>query len=256
LDGVTVTVPDFGAAYRNRLGVVGRTLFVRDDNGKEVHLRLYDPLTGKDVWDQTWMAGTLVLKSDEDLVAVIEPAGTLTVIHLPSRKELFETAFKKEHLVKVKDGHLFADAGQVYLVLNRPLDPNANNGVWMNVFHGMRCVNVNGTVTAFERDTGKLRWHNEVVNQMLVLEQFADLPMLFFTARSNEWLMQGGNRINQHVVKVLSLQKQTGKRLLDKTLNPNINNFHTIVADPRAGTIDLISFNLKIRHTLEKPEGK
>src|SRR5262249_29637609 len=145
--------------------------------------------------------------------------------------------------------HLVADRDQFYLALNKGFDNN--NNVWMNVFHGMRCLNVNGTVYAFERGTGKLKWHNPVVNQMLVLDQFKDLPILIFTARSNEWVQQGGNRINQHVVKVLTIHKQTGKRLYDKPLNPNINNFHALIADPKSRSIELVSFNMKIKYTLE-----
>ncbi|OAI48364.1 hypothetical protein AYO44_07255 [Planctomycetaceae bacterium SCGC AG-212-F19] len=254
LDGAAITVPNFETAYRNRIGVVGRTLLVREETAKGVHLWLYDPLTGKDVWEQTWMAGALVLKSNGDFAAVVEPDGTLTVIDLPSRKEMFKTALKKEHLEKVNEGHLLADAGHVYVILNQPPDMQAGN-VWINVFHGMRCVGVNGTIYGLRRD-GTVLWHNPVAKQMLVMEQFADLPILLFTARSNDWLLQGGNRINQHVVKVLTIQKQTGKRLFDKQINANINNFHTIVADAQAGTIDLISFNMKIRHALDKPEGK
>src|SRR5262249_35477531 len=77
-----------------------------------------------------------------------------------------------------------------------------------------------------------------------------------FTARSNEWLQQGLNRINQHVVKIKSINKTNGKLLFDKQLNPNINNFHALVSDPKAGTIDLIGFNLKVRHTLEPKDTK
>jgi hypothetical protein len=120
----------------------------------------------------------------------------------------------------------------------------------------MRCLNVNGTVYAFDRATGKTKWYNPIANQMLVLDQFKDLPILIFTARSNEWLLQGGNRINQHVVKVRTVHKQTGKLLFDKQLNPNINNFHALQADPKAGVIELVSFNMKIRHVLEPADVK
>ena len=42
---------------------------------------------------------------------------------------------------------------------------------------------VNGNIYAFDRGTYKLRWRAEGLHQMLVLEQFQDLPMLLLTAR-------------------------------------------------------------------------
>jgi outer membrane protein assembly factor BamB len=255
-DGLAERVTDFGPAYRDRVRVLGSSILVRAETAKNLILRLYDPLAGEKVWEHTRPAGTLLLKSEEDVVGLVEPDGTLTVIDLPAGNQLFRTALKKEHLDKVNEGHLLADAGQFYVVLNQPLDANnAPGGVWPNVYHGMRCLNVNGTVYGLGLD-GKVLWHNPVSRQMLVREQLADLPFLIFTARTSEWINQGGNRVNQHVVTLKTIAKSNGKLLIDKQLHANINNFHTILTDPQAGTIDLVSFNMKIRHTQEKADGK
>ncbi len=250
-DGASVNVPDFREAYQKRVGQVGRNLLVRDEDGNNVTLRIYDVLTGKDLWKQQYPIGTTVIKSDAtDLGGVVDPEGNLSVIDIRTRQEVLKSTVKKEFLDKLQEAWLVADRDQFYLLLNKTADGN-NNGVWMNVFHGMRCLNVNGTVYAFDRASGKTKWYNQIANQMLVLDQFKDLPIMVFTARSNEWLLQGGNRINQHVVKVRTVHKQTGKLLFDKQLNPNINNFHALLADPKAGVIELVSFNMKIRHVLE-----
>src|SRR5262249_3359191 len=49
-DGVTVTVPDFAQAFQRKQAQLGRTLLVKDDLEQGIALRLYDVLTGKDLW--------------------------------------------------------------------------------------------------------------------------------------------------------------------------------------------------------------
>jgi len=251
-DGVTVKVPDFAEAYGRKIAQEGRLLLVRDEANDGVKLRVYDVFSGKDLWTKNCPADTLALKSETpELGGVVDPKGNVTIYDLRARQVVLEAQVQQAHVEKLKDAYVLADRDQYYLIFNKPLDPNVANGVWLNVFHGMRCLSVNGMVYGFDRGTGKVRWFNPVSNQMLVLEQFKDLPFLFFTARSNEWVQQGNNRINQHVVAVKTIHKQSGKLLYDKRLNQNVNNFHTIVTDFKAGTVDIVSFNMKIRHTLE-----
>src|SRR5262249_29513593 len=60
-DGVEVKVPDFTALYKQPSGVSGgRRLLVAQNDGKGTSLRLYDILTGKDVWQKTFPAGSVV----------------------------------------------------------------------------------------------------------------------------------------------------------------------------------------------------
>src|SRR5205807_2592910 len=94
------------------------------------------------------------------------------------------------HLEKVNEGLLLQDAGNFYVVLNRAAEPNPQiQGPWPNL-NGLRSVPVNGMVYAFARDTGKLRWRTmePVLNQMLLVERFQELPVLIFTAKYNKAL--------------------------------------------------------------------
>src|SRR5207237_7134504 len=76
-DGGTVKVPDFVAAYDNRLQTLGRTLVLSDkDEDKTITFRRYDVATGKDVWKETYPAGTRPVHSEVgDLYGVVEPEG-------------------------------------------------------------------------------------------------------------------------------------------------------------------------------------
>ena len=263
-DGVSVQVPDFAEAYGWKTASLGRTILVHDASpdaavgGNLVRLRLYDVLTGKDLWKKEFPAGSVVLKSEApELGGAVDPEGNVTLYDLRSRRVALSAVVEKKHLEKLQDAWVFADRDQFYLALNRATDPNANNGVLPSVMAGIRCLPVNGEVYAFNRASGKLNWHNDAPHQMLVLEQFRDLPILLFAAR--EWNNQGvpvpQPRNAQPPIKVLSFHKVTGKRKCDDTLQ-NTQNFHALVANPKAGIIDLVSSNAKLRHTLQPEEVK
>src|SRR5262249_22962182 len=162
-DGVTVPVPEFTKAYQHKIAHLGRTLLVKDESDKGVRLRLYDILAGKDLWTKEFPANSVTLKSElPELAGVVDPEGNVTAFDLRSRQEVLKATVKKEHIDKLQDATILADRDQFYVVLNKTFDANVNNGVWINVFHGMRSLTVNGMVYAFERPGGKLKWFNAV----------------------------------------------------------------------------------------------
>ena len=80
------------------------------------------------------------------------------------------------------------------------------------------------------------------------MDQYKDLPILLFTARSQQ-LINGGV---YQVVKTTSIEKRTGKVIYDKKLQNNNMNYHTLNINAKAGTIDLIGYNMKIQHFIER----
>jgi hypothetical protein len=48
-----------------------------------------------------------------------------------------------------------------------------------------------------------------------------------------------------------SLEKRTGKLIYDKPVN-NGTQFHSLNTNMKAGTIDLISYNMRIQHYIER----
>jgi outer membrane protein assembly factor BamB len=259
-DGVSVPVADFAAAYKNRLRIIGHTILAQEKLAEnKVGLRLYDISTGKDVWSQEFPAGSHVLQGEDSVAAgAVSPDGQVSLLDLKTGKPLFKTSVSKADVDKLQNAHLLSDRDTYYLLLNKPNDGKLVQGVWTNIYHGMQSLPLNGTVHAFEADSGKLRWRIEVANQQIVLEQFKDLPMLLFTARVNKFqnVGAGGFGVQQQVAAVLAIHKQTGKRLYDKELPSNGQTFHMITADQKAGAVEMISFQFKIRFALENPNGE
>ena len=170
-DGVKVEITDCHDLLQpaRKLRTIGRHILVLDDDntgGKA--LRLYDPITGKDVWRQAFANGAVGLRSiDTDLVGVIEPDGTVTVVDPKTQKVVSKTKGGENgsdlpaHLNGVKDdAYLLADANRFYLVLNR----NAEAGVQSNSGFGnlFRSVRMHGHLYALDRATGEVegtsRW--------------------------------------------------------------------------------------------------
>jgi outer membrane protein assembly factor BamB/tetratricopeptide (TPR) repeat protein len=260
-DGAPMDVPAFGKLHQRRLRIVDGRLLLSEENsngGRRYHL--YDIPTGKDLWERTFTDPAIVLHSEQPhLLAVVESQneGRVTVIDLRKRQQLLETKLShpKEDLDKVSEGNLLADADSYYLTFQRNPDGRANvfGGPYQNVMNGLRWINVNGKVYAFERPTGKLRWYAEVPNQILLIDQFQESPILVFTARYNKPLNAGGfNRGTiQPVVATLTIEKRTGKRLFDREFqNTTAQQFYAFTVNPQEQVIELISYSMKIQHYL------
>jgi hypothetical protein len=139
-----------------------------------------------------------------------------------------------------------------YLVTNKQANPQQNQmgGFWPNVSNGIRSVPVNGKVIAYHRDTGKFEYFIEAANQMLIVDQFRDLPILLFTTRSNRVFRQGFNQGMMNSGSVMSIAKRTGKLFHTKEDNNDGNLFFALNINPRTGTTDFIRPNLKITYEL------
>jgi outer membrane protein assembly factor BamB/tetratricopeptide (TPR) repeat protein len=246
-DGVAERVPDFAAALGGKLQALGPHLLVKGGEGDSLVLRLYDIRSGQDVWKLEGPANTLVLDSHvPHLAGKVDPDGKVTVVDLRSRREVLRAALDPAHLKDVQEVHLLADGQRIYLACRRPTDPKSRlSGDPWGAAQGMNSVWVNGWVYAFDRASGEAVWWNQVPNQMLLLEQFEELPIVLFVAGLNREASPGN--VTQSM-SVHSIDKVTGKRLLIKEFSGVNVPFHALQVDPRAHTIDLVSSALRVRH--------
>jgi outer membrane protein assembly factor BamB len=261
-DGVSVKVPDFSFVYQKRVRTIGGKVLLAEGE-KALSLRLYDVLAGKDVWKREFKAGSIALKSeDPNFAGVAEPDGTVTVLDLKTQKEVLKSSINKEHLVKAEAVYLLEDAHQFYLAINGPKDANNNPGMpgmpagmagqaqsGLQPGSGMRSIPVDGFCYALDRKTGKVNWANEVRHQQVVLEHFREMPIVMFTSRP--FAMMGKVRnFNMQVTNFRSIDKRTGKLLLD---DPDVSQnvmFHALNMDLRAGKIELLGHQIRVVHYL------
>ena len=107
---------------------------------------------------------------------------------------------------------------------------------------------------AFDRATGKRLWFfgngprddgGLLDSQTLILEQFADLPVIIAAGP-----MSRNGRVTYPVVVI---EKERGKLLLNREI-PFGNHFHNMVVNMKNGTVDLNRFDLRIYISPEEPE--
>ncbi|HJT78327.1 MAG TPA: PQQ-binding-like beta-propeller repeat protein, partial [Gemmataceae bacterium] len=245
-DGSRVPAPDFTALYAARLNAPGRRLLLEDHGpGGELLLRLHDVRTGRGVWRRQFPAGSRVLRGeDSTLSGAVDPRGNVTVIDLASGRDLLAARLDAHHLADVKQFHVLRDAALVYLVGSRPPDPKTypGGGPFPNVQPGagVASLTVNGWVCAYDRATGKEAWEAEVPDQALLLERFADLPVLLFTARFQKVVAAGNFRGALSGAAVKILDKRTGKLLCDRNKMSNGPTFYAIRVSPDADVVELV----------------
>ncbi|MBI3823680.1 MAG: PQQ-binding-like beta-propeller repeat protein [Planctomycetes bacterium] len=278
-DGEVLQTQDFSNVYSMRVRTMGRQILAGVPGGG---VRLYDILSGKDVWRQPFPQGSHVLHSeDSNIVGVLEPNGKLTVLDDKGKvlvtSNLVQGRITVEDIKGLQEPLLLQDADRFYVALNRPLDPakiakaSVNvNGVIQTYFqfynnfnNGTRCLNVNGWFVAVHRnDTAKakkgdLAWHSymPIHNQMIVLDQFEQSPIVLFTARYIEVMPNGGNR---WASVAQSLHKATGKMIHDSGTPPGFNgqpSYAGLQLDLKARVINLISFSASIQHYVDDGKG-
>jgi outer membrane protein assembly factor BamB len=273
-DGAVVEeVPEFATSFQRRKRILGGRLLVKenDPTGAEIY-RLYDIRSGKDLWTETLPPNAVVLQAeDPELFGFVRRSdGQLKVIDLRTQKPVLQSTVARAHLDNVtNEGSLFLqDSRQYYVVLNRPNDPGNAQGPYPNVAY-LRTARAHGRVYAFDKATGEVAWHNPVENQMVLLEQFEDLPILLFTARVNKQVNVGINaqaralnnpRGMSQIPVILSIDKHTGRRLKDGPPQSDFPQaqtaFHSLRIDRKNGTIDLIAHNLIVRHYLDTGESR
>src|SRR5262249_51155060 len=204
------------------------------------------------------------------------PDGKTTIIDLSRQKEVLVAAIDPKHVGKPDSVYLLDDAQNFYLAINGPKDANnnpaaaagggpmavpigampgggfgggfaGNLGVQSGLMpgSGMRSIPVDGYFYAIDRQTGKVRWNSPVPNQTVVLEHFPEMPVIMFTARPFAEMGRGVKNFNMQVTSFQSIEKRTGKRLLDESDIPNNATFHSLNVDLRAGKIELIGHNVK-----------
>jgi outer membrane protein assembly factor BamB/tetratricopeptide (TPR) repeat protein len=254
-DGVSVKVPDFSAVYEQRMRVMGRHILSSHADAKGLlTMRVYDVLEGKDVWKREFPQGTIVMESEEPgLAGVVERTGMIRVLDVQTQKEVLATQLTDpKHIGTPRSVHLLADPDYVFVAFNGQLDGNKINGDFYPTLlpgAGMRSVPVNGYLYAFDRKSGKVKWYNQVEHEHLVLSQFEDLPLLFFTARYSKWV---GNLPFRNVVNATTaraIAKHNGKLWYMADNVPYGMNFHDIKMDHRSGKVEVTGYQMKVTMT-------
>jgi outer membrane protein assembly factor BamB/tetratricopeptide (TPR) repeat protein len=266
-------IPDFGPVFQHRVAVRGRQILAAVPGKTHLALRLYDVVTGKDVWSKECDLGSTVLQTDDEgLTGVIDTKGNVLVLDAHTGAEILSSNIVRgkigpEDLKHLQNPLLLADTERFYLALNKTPEQGKLLGQILNNFsNGLRCYPVHGWMLAIHRKDGAakvngesrpykkgdLAWHSfaPLHHQMLVLEMFDQLPVLLFSTRYGETTGVGGITWKSYTQ---SISKKDGKFVYDDGPDGNNNSpqFYAFNVDPRIGTITMVGQGTTIQHYID-----
>ena len=101
---------------------------------------------------------------------------------------------------------------------------------------------LNGTVIAFDEETGKELWAQEMSGQYLILERLDQLPFLITTSYRRNFILKPPD-----IRRITVLDKRDGSLLLDTKDEPGEAGFHSMIIDTDGRHVDLISNAERLR---------
>jgi hypothetical protein len=257
VEGVTDVGKQLAAAKQYR--AFGRTAFLSEApaNGPRV-FRLLDLVTGKDIWRTEFDAKSIAIRSvGVDWVGMVKPTGEVELLSVQTGRPVAGFKLDPKHAEsQIRDcaeAILLTDPERAFLVLNRDIGPTGGGpGVAMNPammginrFNGyntppLRSLRVNGPMYCFDRATGKRAWFVEDVldNQLLLLDRFADLPVVVAGAVTAD---RGGQTF-----KVTVIEKERGLLRFNEGLAADNNFFLGMIVDAKNGSVDLLKATHRI----------
>jgi outer membrane protein assembly factor BamB len=252
-DGAPVDIPDFAYFYRNQQRIIdGRQILSAEANGRLMTMRLYDVVSGKDVWKRTFNNDPAALHTEEaGQCGVIErETGKLILVDSFTGKDIVTANLKQfriteEDLKELHQPLLLDDGQRYYVALNtRPSNPKIlNNSLANNFSSGTRCLPVNGWICCLDRK-GEFLWHghDRFQYQMIVVEQFKMLPMLLFSSRYTEQIQNGPASNLQYIARSGCIAKADGKSIwwAPDAASTNSAQFYAFTIDPRTKSVNMI----------------
>jgi outer membrane protein assembly factor BamB len=242
IDGQSIEMPKLHEWLNSAVHVIGRCFVFADGAGPKSKpaLRLFDPLTNKDVWNGVELpSGTLMaLQCGLKLALLDSKAGNFRRVDLRSGREvqLGTVASDDLNIKNRQEVFALADYDRVYLVINGPRQAGAFYS------DGLSSIRVSGKIVAFDPRAGKQVWSQAVSSQNLLLERFDHVPLLVFAARNH-------TKIGNHhlwTLNLVALDKQTGAKLLDANA-PAQNGFRSLIVNMSDRFVELRGYGERVR---------
>jgi outer membrane protein assembly factor BamB len=257
VDGVPVEgSPDSGRilALARSYQIIGKNVLLVEGSGEQQRtVRLYDLATGKDIWKKEYDSKAVPIKTlGNDHCGYIKANGEADIIETRTGRVVVTLKIDAKNLetdLKPCTGsQLFMDADRFYLVLDRDPGTQSTNGSTRQPIYSntVRTTPINGPIYAFDRFTGKRLWSygdgmGLFENQLLILEQFAELPVIVVASP-----MQ--NQARQFTQPVVILEKARGRIIFDRPINGNYGNyFYNINIDTKNSIVQLNRNDMQIR---------
>ena len=194
-----------------------------------------NPETKEELWNHEFSAKCKARMISNDNLAILARFGRIKLLNfrtgnltefekIPTRLRLGSPRY-----TTLSDGRI------LFLTLER-------DGAVDSRQPGLPSVRLNGHLLAFEVSTGKLLWSQEVLEQYLITERLDQVPFLITTNYRRNFLRQPNE-----LRRIMVLDKQDGKVLLDTKDEPGEAAFHSMSIDMENRHVDLLSNTERFR---------
>lgn len=219
-------------------------LGIRQSEAPKTVLRLHDPVANLTHWQLEFPPGTVVSPLDRDEIVAVQPDGQAQTIDIASGHiELLESLElpkpPRRRAILPTEKYLLADADRIYLIVNSQESGSSQYG------ESLSSIRVHGTIYAWNRQTHQFAWPHPVTmrQQNLVIDRFANMPVLLMISRS----LRPRGIASVGTLSICAIHKQTGKVLVESKFPSAFNSIHAININSEGPSIDLKSYNLRMR---------
>jgi len=182
-------------------------------------LSAVDCFTADVIWKHDFEKGARVDVTQNRYVAVVERSGHCTIVDAQEGQRLVDQPLDSD--LTVQQIHLFAGADDFVVALQQPSKANKNQR--LTGFNHLDSIVFTGKIHVFDSNTGQKLYDRpaEVVNQVMMLTQPVDLPIIAFAGNSRRRDRNGGKQ----VISMLLLEKGSGRTLFhDEALPESVNH--------------------------------
>ncbi len=246
LDGKVLELPYIEKNVRRTSIFIGRRILQingsREKTKALTHLSCVDPVSGDEVWSQTFPKDTRASFRSAGRIWLLQPGGEFTELDLETGRMKRLGQVDAKFLQSRQIVYSFQDNENAYLVLNR-----SSRRSRILSSNNLRSLTVSGVILAFDLNTGESRWPPYQVkkNWRLLLSGLEDSPVLLFTASENE---QVASKPLTTIKKLnlLAVSKATGREVLEATV-PIRSELQNVRVSSTGKFIELWSYNQKVR---------
>lgn len=200
-------------------------------------LRAIDPLTGGEIWKAEMPSGTQFTSLGPEQLIALKSDGRIEVLDLVTGKQQALGQVDAADLKNRAETYAFQDDQRIYVLVNHPRRPQQ-----FSFGEEISTLPANGVLAAFDRATGAPLWKEKVQNHTLVVPHLSQSPVLTFSTRN---YVRKGNFSYWHL-KLLVLDKQTGRKLLEST-TPTNSGFRSLDVNMADRFVELKSYNERLR---------
>ena len=200
-----------------------------------ITMRSVNPETKEELWNHEFSAKCKARMISNDNLAILARFGRIKLLNFRTGNLTEFEKIPTRLRLGSPEYTILSDGRILFLTLER-------DGAVDSRQPGLPSVRLNGHLLAFEISTGKLLWSQEVLEQYLITERLDQVPFLITTNYRRNFLRQPNE-----LRRIMVLDKQDGKVLLDTKDEPGEAAFHSMLIDMENRHVDLLSNAERLR---------